>query len=384
MIEDIGIYIHIPFCNRKCYYCNFTSFENKEDVIGKYIDALCVEILKNAEILSQYNIKTVYIGGGTPSYIDSLYIKKILDTIKLFSKQNDNEFIEVTIEVNPNSITLEKLKMYKECGINRISVGVQSTHDNVLKNIGRLHNFSEVVTTLENINKAGIDNISVDVIYPLPGLTLNMFEETLDTIKLFKDKYNVKHVSIYNLEVHENTKLDFLLKEKFLTLPDEDEEYLMKEMLNNKLNDFGFNKYEISNYSLPGYESKHNLMYWNQEKYLGFGVGASSFFYGSRYKNVECIDKYINGIYNDQNILLEKDELDKLDLMKEYIILNLRLIKGVNTKEFYKRFGKDVFDLFRSEFDYLMANNLIIKNDENLHLSKRGEEVANLVWEKFI
>ena len=384
MIEDIGIYIHIPFCNRKCYYCNFTSFENKEDVIGKYIDALCVEILKNAEILSQYNIKTVYIGGGTPSYIDSLYIKKILDTIKLFSKQNDNEFIEVTIEVNPNSITLEKLKMYKECGINRISVGVQSTHDNVLKNIGRLHNFSEVVTTLENINKAGIDNISVDVIYPLPGLTLSMFEETLDTINLFKEKYNVKHVSIYNLEVHEDTKLDFLLKEKFLTLPDEDEEYLMKEMLNNKLNDFGFNKYEISNYSLPGYESKHNLMYWNQEKYLGFGVGASSFFYGSRYKNVECIDKYINGIYNDQNILLEKDELDKLDLMKEYIILNLRLIKGVNTKEFYKRFGKDVFDLFRSEFDYLMANNLIIKNDENLHLSKRGEEVANLVWEKFI
>lgn len=384
MIEDIGIYIHIPFCNRKCYYCNFTSFENKEDAIEKYIDALCVEILKNAEILSQYNIKTVYIGGGTPSYIDSLYIKKILDTIKLFSKQNDKEFIEVTIEVNPNSTTLEKLNMYKECGINRISVGVQSTHDNVLKNIGRMHNFSEVVTTLENINKVGIDNISIDVIYPLPGLSLNMFEETLDTIKLFKDKYNVKHVSIYNLEVHEDTKLDFLLKEKFLSLPDEDEEYLMKEMLNNKLNDFGFNKYEISNFSLPGYESKHNLMYWNQEKYLGFGVGASSFFYGSRYKNIECIDKYINGIYNDQNIILEKDELDKLNLMKEYIILNLRLTKGVNIKDFYKKFGKDIFDLFKSEFDNLISNNLIIQNEENLYLSKRGEEVANIVWEKFI
>lgn len=384
MIEDIGIYIHIPFCNRKCYYCNFTSFENKEDAIEKYIDALCVEILKNAEILSQYNIKTVYIGGGTPSYIDSLYIKKILDTIKLFSKQNDKEFIEVTIEVNPNSTTLEKLNMYKECGINRISVGVQSTHDNVLKNIGRMHNFSEVVTTLENINKMGIDNISIDVIYPLPGLSLNMFEETLDTIKLFKDKYNVKHVSIYNLEVHEDTKLDFLLKEKFLSLPDEDEEYLMKEMLNNKLNDFGFNKYEISNFSLPGYESKHNLMYWNQEKYLGFGVGASSFFYGSRYKNIECIDKYINGIYNDQNIILEKDELDKLNLMKEYIILNLRLTKGVNIKDFYKKFGKDIFGLFKSEFDNLISNNLIIQNEENLYLSKRGEEVANIVWEKFI
>lgn len=393
MKEDIGIYIHIPFCSRKCYYCNFTSFEKEEEKIEEYIDALCIEILKNAEILSQYNIKTVYFGGGTPSYIDAKYIEKIMNTLKLFSKSNleeseniDNnkEFIEVTIEVNPNSVTLEKLTKYKNCGINRISVGMQSTHDIVLKSIGRLHNAYDIENTLDNIKKVGIDNVSVDLIYPLPNLNLKMFEETLNKVNSFKEKYNVKHVSIYNLEVHENTKLHFLLKEKFLALADEDEEYLMKEMLNSKLVDFEFNKYEISNFSLKGYESKHNLMYWNQEKYLGFGVGASSFFYGCRYKNTDNINEYIDGIYNDKNIISEKEELDKLDLMKEYIILNLRLVKGINTKEFFKRFNKDIFELFKTEFDYLIANNLIINNDGRLYLSKRGQEVANIVWEKFI
>lgn len=390
MKEDIGIYIHIPFCNRKCYYCNFTSFENKEEKIEKYIDALCFEILKNAEILSQYNIKTVYFGGGTPSYIDAKYIEKIMNTLKLFSKSDtgidieNKEFCEVTIEVNPNSVNFEKIVAYKKCGINRVSIGMQSTHDKVLKNIGRLHNFSDVKNTLCDIKKAGFNNVSVDVIYPLPNLNLEMFKETLETINSFKNEYNVKHVSIYNLEIHENTKLNFLLKEKFLSLPDEDEEYMMKEMLNTKLTEYGFNKYEISNFSLKGYESKHNLMYWKQEKYLGFGVGASSFFYGCRYKNIDNIDKYIDGIFNDKNIIVEKEELDKLELMKEYIILNLRLIDGISIKEFSKRFDKDIFELFKVEFDFLIANNLITYNNNRLYLSKRGQEVANLVWEKFI
>lgn len=384
MKEDIGIYIHIPFCNRKCYYCNFTSFEKKEEKIEKYIDALCIEILKNSEILSEYNIKTVYFGGGTPSYIDAKYIEKIMDTLKLFSKQSDFEFVEVTIEVNPNSANLEKLIKYKNCGINRISVGVQSTHDEVLKNIGRLHNFSDVENTLKNIKKAGIDNVSVDLMYPLPNLNLKMFEETLETINCFKEVYNIKHVSIYNLEIHENTKLDFLLKEKFLSLPDEDEEYLMKEMLNTKLNNYGFNKYEISNYALKGYESKHNLTYWKQGKYLGFGVGASSFFSGCRYKNIDDIDKYVDGISNDKYIISEKEELDKLDLMKEYIILNLRLMSGINVKEFSKKFNKNIFEIFGTELDFLIKNALITHDKNILYLSKRGEEVANLVWEKFI
>lgn len=386
MKEDIGIYINIPFCINKCYYCNFVSYSNVDEKIEKYIDALCVEILKNSEILSQYNMHTIYFGGGTPSYIKAEYIEKIMNTLKLFSKKDEynNEFNEVTIEVNPNSITLDKLMKYKNCGINRISVGVQSTHDKVLKNIGRSHNYNDIISALENIKKSGIENVSIDLMYPLPSLDIKMFEASLNTINEFKEKYNIKHVSIYNLEVHKNTKLDFLLKENFLNLPDEDTEYEMKEMLNKKLREFGFKKYEISNYSLEGYESKHNLLYWNQEKYLGFGANASSFFYGSRYTNTDNIDKYIDGIFNDRNIVIQKEELDKLALIKEYIILKLRLETGIDIKKFNQKFDTDIFDLFKQEFDHFIQNGLIIYNKERLYLSKRGQEVANLVWQKFI
>lgn len=385
--EDIGIYIHIPFCANKCYYCNFISYTNLDDLIEKYIDAVCIEILKNAEILSEYNIKTVYFGGGTPSYIDERYIEKIMNTLKLFSKcsqEDSEEFVEVTIEVNPNSANLEKLLAYRNCGINRLSIGVQSTYDTILKNIGRVHNHKDVIYVLENANKVGFDNISVDVIYPLPDLSLDMFNDTLQELKNYVKKYNVKHVSVYNLEIHENTKLDFLLKENFLSLPDEEEEYKMRELLEKELDSIDFEKYEISNYSLKGYTSKHNLMYWKQEKYLGFGASSSSFFYGSRYKNVDDVNEYIDSIINDKNVVCEKEELDKLSLMKEYIILNLRLVNGINLEEFKRKFNKDIFDLFKEEFDYFINNGLIICKDNKLCLSKRGKEVANVVWEKFV
>lgn len=387
MKEDIGIYIHIPFCTNKCYYCNFVSYANLDNLIEKYIDAVCIEILKNAEILSEYNIKTVYFGGGTPSYINEKYIEKIMNTLKLFSKsseKNIEEFTEVTIEVNPNSASFEKLFAYRNCGINRLSIGVQSTHDSVLKNIGRVHNHKDIIAVLENANKAGFNNISVDIIYPLPDLSLDMFNNTLQELKSYVKNYNVKHISVYNLEIHENTKLDFLLKEDFLSLPDEEEEYKMKELLEKELTSINFEKYEISNYSLKGFDSKHNLMYWKQEKYLGFGAGASSFFYGSRYKNIDDVSEYIDSIENDKSVVCEKEELDKLSLMKEYIILNLRLTSGISLNEFKRKFNKDIFELFKEEFDYFINNGLIIYKDNKLYLSKRGKEVANLVWEKFV
>lgn len=387
MKEDLGIYIHIPFCMSKCYYCDFVSYSNMDEIIEKYIDALCIEILKNSEILSQYNIKTVYFGGGTPSYIKSEYIEKIMKTLKMFSKNDEeknNEFSEVTIELNPNSTTLKKLLQYKDCGINRISLGVQSTNDAILKNIGRAHSYKDIIISLENIKKAGFKNISIDLIYPLPGLDIKTFKSTLNDIKTFKEKYDIKHISIYNLEIHENTKLDFLLKEHFLSLPDEDTEYEMKELVYDTLLKYGFEKYEISNYSLKGYESKHNLVYWNQEKYLGFGASASSFFYGCRYKNTDNINEYINGIFNDEDIVIQREQLDKLSLMKEYIILKLRLKSGIDVLSFNKKFDTNIFDLFKQEFDYFINNGLIIYNDNKLYLSKRGTEVANIVWQKFI
>lgn len=392
MRQNIGIYIHIPFCISKCYYCNFISYTNKEKLIEKYIDAVCLEILQNAEILSEYNISTIYFGGGTPSYIDAKYIKKIMNTLSLFKKEDD--FLEVTIEVNPNSVTLEKLILYKNFGINRISIGVQSTHDDILKAIGRKHKLVDVTNTLKYCKEAGFNNISIDLIYPLPNLNFEKFSNTLDYIINIKDEYNIKHISVYNLEVHEGSKLGFLLNEGYLELVDEDTEYQMKELLEEKLEKNGFNKYEISNFSITGFESKHNTSYWNQEMYLGFGVCSSSFFSNTRYKNTDDIEKYIEYINSNISPVESRESLDLLELMKEYIILKLRLTKGFSTLEF-KKFGKDIFDIFGNELKELSENGLIkIEKDDNkiitdtdcynISLTKRGSEIANIVWEKFI
>lgn len=383
MRENIGIYIHIPFCKKKCFYCDFVSYENKENLIQEYIDTVCLEILQNAEILSEYNISTIYFGGGTPSLIKAEYIEKILKTLKLFVT-DEKEIKEITIEINPNSASLDKLEKYYNLGINRLSIGLQSTHDKILRNIGRLHTFNDFKEALKNANAVGFKNISVDLIYPLPGLNLSGFKETLNSVIKLKDEFNIKHISVYNLEVHENTRLDFLLKEGFVSLCNEDEEYKMREELNKRLQDNGFVKYEISNYAYPGFESKHNLCYWNQEKYIGFGVNASSFFNLKRYRNTSNIDKYIDGIKNNKNIVVETEELDKLSLMKEYIILKLRLSKGVEISEFKQKFGTDIFDIFNTEFNSLKKDNLVNITSKNISLTSRGEEVANIVWEMFV
>lgn len=381
MNNDIGIYIHIPFCLQKCFYCDFNSYANKQELVEKYTFALCNEILKNAEILSQYKISTIYIGGGTPSYIDSKYIKQILDTLFLFV---DKEYLkEVTIEVNPNSVTEEKLKVYKDSGVNRLSIGLQSNHNDILKKIGRAHKIEEFEKALDIANKVGFNNISADLIYPLPDLDLNRFNETLDYILNLKDK-NIKHISIYNLEIHENTKLKFLLDEGYLTLVDEDEEYEMYTALNKRFKDAGYNRYEISNYSIPGYESNHNLRYWNQSLYLGFGAGASSFFGGSRYRNENSIEKYISYLDKGISIISEKEDLDLLSLMKEYVMLALRKIEGLDVTNFKSKYKKDVYELFSEELNSFINDGLLEKEGNYIHLTQRGLEVANLVWEKFV
>ena len=383
MNNDLGIYIHIPFCLKKCYYCDFVSFMNKEDMIERYIYALCTEILQNADILCERKVDTIYIGGGTPSYIDAKYIKQILDTIYMVIDRKDLK--EVTIECNPNSITKEKMDIYKECGINRVSIGLQSTHNDVLKTIGRVHSFEDFQNALDIVKSAGIENISVDLIYPLPNLDFKRFKESVDYVIGLKDK-NVKHVSIYNLEVHENTKLDFILKEGYVSLVDEDEEYEMYSYLKDTLENNGFHRYEISNYALPGFESNHNTRYWNQQEYLGFGVNASSFFNSSRYKNIPNLENYIEYINTNVPTKTEVEDLDLLSLMKEYIILSLRKTEGLSLINFKSKYKKDVFDLFKIEIDELIGKGLLILDNTNnaLKLTDRGLEVANIVWEAFV
>ncbi len=384
MNKNIGIYIHIPFCSSKCYYCDFASYPDKDQYISQYIDSLCNEILNNSDILTQYNITSIYIGGGTPSHIDSKYIVKILSVLNFF-KVDDN--VSITIEVNPNSVSEEKIREYKEVGINRISMGLQSTHDEILKSIGRKHTYNDFINALKIIKKYDINNVSIDLIYPLPGLTYKLLDETLDLVLSIRKEYNIHHISIYNLEVHENTKLDFLLKENFLSLIDEDEEYDMKENIKNKLESNGLHRYEISNYSEEGYESIHNINYWKQGIYLGFGVAASSFFAGSRYTNTKSMDDYIDYYLNNNksiSVIEEKEDLTKLDLMKEYIILNLRLNTGVSINDFYLRFKVKLLDIFNEEINKMIKNKLLYMNRTNVFLTDKGKDIANIVWEEFI
>ena len=389
-MKEIGIYIHIPFCLSKCFYCDFVSYAGRDNMIEKYVYALCNEILQNAEILGQHIVKTIYIGGGTPSFIDSKYISQMLNTIYMVTDKANIE--EITIECNPNSISKEKILAYKEAGINRVSIGLQSIYDDVLKVIGRAHKFEDFEKALNIVNESGITNITVDLMYPLPNLTLERLKETVDYVCNLKDK-NVRHVSIYNLEVHENTKLSFLLQEGYITLCDEDEEYEMYKYIKNTLPNNGFTRYEISNYAQEGFEAIHNTRYWNQEEYLGFGVNASSFFGGARFTNIKDLDTYINNLTNNDMKLLdgikdglvdEYEELDLLSLMREYVILSLRKISGLDKNKFKVKFKKDVKDIFLEEINELKKDKLIDENDTNIFLTDRGLEVANIVWEKFV
>ena len=378
--KELGIYVHIPFCKQKCYYCDFISFSGIEDKEEEYVKAIEKEI--DSYNLEKYCVTTIYLGGGTPSYLSAKSIEKIL--IKLKDKLKNNQLkwekIEITIEVNPGTVTKEKLEGYKKLGINRLSIGLQATQDKLLKQIGRIHTYKEFEETYKNAEETGLKNINVDLMIGLPNQNIQDIKESLEKIV----NLNPSHISVYSLIIEEGTLIKKLLEEGKLELPKEDEERRMYWYVKNFLELKGYNHYEISNFSLDGYSSKHNLNYWNQGQYLGFGVSASSFFAGSRYTNTNSITDYIKNINNGISTIAEKEDLDKLDMMKEYIILKLRLKDGINTDEFMSKFGNNIFNIFKTELDYLISNNLIIHNNKNLYLSSRGKEIANFVWEKFI
>lgn len=372
----LGTYIHIPFCASKCFYCDFYSCVGKTNV-EEYIDAITYEITSEAELLAERGINTIYIGGGTPSAIDSKYIVKLLELLKLFA----TEEAEITIEVNPESVTEQKLKDYFNAGVNRISIGLQSANDGTLKKIGRIASLEDFEKAYHTAVKVGFKNISCDVMIGLPDETLDMFENTVDYILGLK---HITHISAYSLELHENTKLDFLLNNNFVALPDEMLEREMKYMLDRKLEDSGFARYEISNYSKFGFESKHNLKYWNQEEYLGFGAAAASFVNSIRYTNIQDIDKYIANIQKGISAKQDIEEMDKLGHIKEYIILRLRLKQGINLTEFKMKFKQDIYELYNENIARLINKGLLQKVGDNLSLTYKGEDLANIVWQEFI
>ena len=385
--KELGIYIHIPFCKQKCYYCDFVSFSNKEEYIEKYVETVKREI--DSYDLSNYNITTIYIGGGTPSRIPSEKIQEILEKIKQKIPKNQTKWedIEITIELNPGTVDEEKIKKYKEIGINRLSIGLQSTNNKLLKEIGRIHTFEDFKNTYNLVKKVGFENINVDLMIGLPNQTISDVKESLNEII----KLNPTHVSVYSLIVEENTKMEQLINNKELQLPDEELERQMYWYVKNTLELNGYNHYEISNFAKKGKESKHNLNCWEQKEYIGLGLAAYSYLNGIRYGNTSDIEKYINVRDFLNSSELEEsgirivDEVQSLeDKRKEYMLLGLRKIDGVSIQNFKEKFVENPIFLFRKELEKLVNEKLITIDGDSIKLTNKGLDLANIVWEEFV
>ena len=286
-MKELGLYIHIPFCKQKCYYCDFVSYAKNEKFFERYIEAL-LEEMNNFFDNNDTEIKTIYIGGGTPSIIDAKYIEKIMN----FFKEKDllKKTKEITIEVNPGTVDEEKIKCYKKAGINRLSIGLQSTDDNMLKKIGRIHCYKDFLNTYKFAKEAGFDNINVDIMIGLPEQKNSNVKNTLEKI-INLEPEPPKHISVYSLIVEENTPIEKMINDGTLELPDEENERNMYWYVKNFLELNGYNHYEISNFAKDGYESIHNSDCWKQKEYIGFGVAAHSFINDVRFGNTSNLDE---------------------------------------------------------------------------------------------
>ena len=380
--EELGIYIHIPFCMQKCLYCDFVSYINKSECVKEYINCMIKEI--QSYDLKKYNITTIYIGGGTPSFIESDYIKEIINVIQNKLEKNDTrwEDIEITIEANPGTITLEKLNDYKTAGINRISLGLQATQDRLLKQIGRIHNYKDFLEAYELLKRVGFNNINVDLMIGLPNQSIKDLKESLEKII----KLNPNHISVYSLIIEDGTPISKLLDEEKIKLPEEEIERQMYWYVKNKLELNGYNHYEISNFSKKGKESKHNLNCWKQKQYIGVGAAAHSYFKDIRYSNTNNIEEYIKNI-KENNIeknrkIEEKQTIE--DKKNEFMMLGFRMIEGVNIADFKAKFVDNPLYLYREKIKKLTDEGLIEVDLNNIKLTNKGLDLANVVFEEFI
>ena len=398
---ELGIYIHIPFCVKKCDYCDFISYSNCFDMQEKYVEKLLEEIEENKDLLKNNFISTIYIGGGTPSAIKSELIKKILDKIYDVSGI-DKEKVEITIEVNPGTTTKSNLQMYRDCGINRLSIGLQSTDDAMLKEIGRIHNYNQFLDTYKWAGEAGFENINVDLMLGLPGQDIEILKNSLENVINLKPTAN--HISVYSLIVEEGTKIEKRIDSGEVNLPDDEEERKQYHYMKNFLELNGYKHYEISNFAKPGFESKHNMNCWGQKQYVGFGVAAHSYVNGVRYANTSDLEEYLNvdnaknvenDMKNDFEVNFENkngfatiktiEEIqNKLDMEKEFMMLGLRKLDGVSISKFEQKFGENPIYLFRNELQKLVEEDLLEIDLDDIKLTSKGLDLANLVWEEFV
>ena len=378
-MEELGIYIHIPFCKQKCFYCDFCSFANKNEMQEKYVETVINEI-KNITHKEKYTVTTIYLGGGTPSILNPEYIKNIVQELKSSFKILDDA--EITIEINPGTVNEEKLKRYKEYGINRLSIGLQSANDKILKNIGRIHDYKQFEETFFFARKCGFKNINVDLMIGLPTQAIEDVKQTLEKII----QKNPEHISVYSLIIEEGTTIEKLINENKLQLPDEETERIMYWTVVNELKENGYNQYEISNFSKKTYESKHNTNCWKQKQYIGLGTSAHSYLNKKRYSNTNNIEEYIKNIQESnisKNITIHEEQTEE-STMNEYMLLGLRMIQGININEFKQKFKTDPTIKYKEILEKLQKENLIQITKTSIKLTKQGIDFGNIVWEEFI
>lgn len=387
--KEIELYIHIPFCVKKCDYCDFLSFPSNPETREYYVNALCSEIELKAKKLSDRKVTSIYIGGGTPSTLESKLIIKIMNTLdNTFSISRD---AEVTIEYNPGTVSKDSLSVYKSYGINRLSIGLQSANDEELKTLGRIHDYDSFVRTLDSLMKAGFTNYNVDIMYGLPNQTLDSLSKTLKAVTMFRPK----HISAYSLIIEEDTafydryKDDYLnqcLAKKTKYLPEENVLCEMTDYVNAFLKGRGYEQYEVSNYARAGYECRHNIGYWKRTPYIGFGLGAASLYEEVRYKNITNLDTYIKN-YSLANPAIEYEEQETLsakESMSEFMILGLRMNEGVSFDDFYNAYRMSLENVYGSQIESLINQELLINDGNRIKPTRRGLELQNTIAREFI
>lgn len=369
--KDLSIYIHIPFCIKRCFYCDFCSSILNKEKEEEYFKYLLREIDLYKEFLKDKEIVSIFIGGGTPSCVDSKNILNIVDRLNKYSYLKKD--LEFTIETNPNSLDSKKLDDYLSSGINRFSIGAQSFNDNLLKKIGRIHNKKQIISSIELLKEKNIENFSLDLMLGLPDQNLKDIEDSLRYI----EDLNPKHISYYSLILEENT---YMYKNRNLfNFASDTEDRKMYHYLLKSLDDLNFKQYEISNFAKDGYESRHNLRYWRLKNYLSFGMSAASNIENIRFKNTENFDEYFSSLKDHSFPIEDFEILDKIDRINEYIIMALRLNKGLNIDEFNKKFDEDFFKSYKKEFDKNTKLGLIKLDNNNLSLTSLGLDFSNQV-----
>lgn len=374
----LGLYIHVPFCAQKCYYCDFNSYKINSNQKKEYLINIEREMKFYKGEFKDKCFDTVFFGGGTPSILTVDELKELVNNIN--ENFNIKKDAEITIECNPGTINREKLEAMKKMGINRLSIGLQATQNYHLKSIGRIHTYEEFEKNYYDALDIGFKNINIDLMYALPNQKTQEWKDTLDKII----KLNPSHISAYSLILEEGTKLYDMYQNKEFELLDEDTDINMYNYTIDILKRHGYNQYEISNYSKEDLECKHNIIYWKCDNYLGLGPGASGFIGDTRYSNIEDICEYNKCIMQNIRPVSEEIELTKKDKIEEFIFMGLRMNEGINIDVFKERFDTDFYDIYQEVMDKLLKRELVRFDGKNISLTQKGREISNSVFIEFL